>query len=282
MARPLRIEYPNALYHVISRGNAGGDIYRNNTDRLKHLEWLRKTLILHNVICHAYCLMGNHYHLVIETPDKNLSFFMRDFNGNYSQWFNVRHKRSGHLFQDRFKSYLVEKEFYFLEVLRYVLLNPVRAKLVDHPKKWRWSSYRAIVGEVDGSQWQNTESIYERFGDDVGSAITNFKKFIIGGIKAENPHKSAKNGFILGTDPFVHDVWKKVKGVEMNKEIPRTERIVGRPTLQEIFHDSRNKDDRNDAIKLARYRCGYLCSEIARYLGLDRSTVGKISNTDIS
>ena len=146
MARPLRIEYDGALYHVTSRGNERKAIFRDDTDRELFLATLFRVTERFHWICHAYCLMNNHYHLVIETPDGNLSKGMRQLNGVYTQAFNRRHRRVGHLFQGRFKGILVQKESHFLEVCRYVVLNPVRAKAVDHPRLWAWSSYRATGG----------------------------------------------------------------------------------------------------------------------------------------
>ncbi len=277
MARPLRVEYPGALYHVISRGNAGQNIYTDDKDRKKHLELLEKNLVLHNVFCHAYCLMGNHYHLLIETPDANLSSFMRDFNRDYPQWFNVRHKRSGHLYQDRYKSYLVEKEGYLFSVLRYIVLNPVRAKLVDHPGKWQWSSYQAMVGKTTTSTWLDTASLSQWFGGNAKEAIQRFKMFVAEESSEENPHDKAINGFIIGSPQFVTDIWKQVKERDIGEEIPRQQRLVGRPSLEEIFNDVQTRGDRDKAIRFARLSCGYLTTEIADHIGLHRTLVGKIS-----
>ena len=136
MARPLRIEYDGALYHITSRGNERKAIFRDDEDRVGFLEALQKVNERFNWICHAYCLMNNHYHLVVETPDGNLSKGMRQLNGVYTQYFNRKHHRVGHIFQGRYKSILIEKESYLLEVSRYVVLNPVRAKAVKKPEDW--------------------------------------------------------------------------------------------------------------------------------------------------
>jgi REP element-mobilizing transposase RayT len=130
MARPLRIEFDGALYHVTSRGNDRKAIFKDNHDRDLFLDILAQITVRFRWICHAYCLMNNHYHLVIETPDGNLSKGMRQLNGVYTQAFNKRHRRVGHVFQGRFKGILVQKDSHFLEVCRYVVLNPVRAKMV--------------------------------------------------------------------------------------------------------------------------------------------------------
>jgi REP element-mobilizing transposase RayT len=157
MARPLRIEYPGAVYHVTSRGNARQDIAADDRDRSQFLATLAHVVDRYGWLCHAYCLMGNHYHLLLETPQPNLSLGMRQLNGRYTQTYNQRHGRVGHLFQGRFAAILVEKETHLLELCRYVVLNPVRAKLVPHPRLWMWSSYRATAGEVQAPQWLTTE-----------------------------------------------------------------------------------------------------------------------------
>ena len=146
MARPLRIEYPGALYHVTSRGNARKRIFKDDGDRELFLRVLAFVVERCHWICHAYCLMDNHYHFLIETPEANLSQGMRQVNGVYTQAYNRGHGKVGHLFQGRFKAILVDKESYLLELCRYVVLNPVRAKLVDRSEDWPWSSYRATAG----------------------------------------------------------------------------------------------------------------------------------------
>jgi REP element-mobilizing transposase RayT len=146
MARPLRIEYPGAVYHITSRGNEKKLIFKDERDREIFLDTLSQVDKRYNWLCHAYCLMNNHYHLIIETPDGNLSAGMRQLNGVYTQTFNRQHNRVGHLFQGRYKGILIQKDSHLLEVCRYVVLNPVRAKAVKKPEQWRWSSYQATAG----------------------------------------------------------------------------------------------------------------------------------------
>ena len=137
MARPMRIEFPGAVYHVTSRGNARAPIFIDDSDREDFLSILGSVVRRYNWLCHAYCLMGNHYHLIIETIEGNISRGMRQLNGVYTQKFNWKHARTGHIFQGRFKAILIEKESYLLEVSRYVVLNPVRANMVECPEAWR-------------------------------------------------------------------------------------------------------------------------------------------------
>lgn len=147
MARPLRIEYEGAIYHVISRGNNGNNIYRTDRDKRRFLEYLESTKDQYQFIVHAYCLMDNHYHLLLETPEANLSKGMQMLNSAYTTYHNTVHKKRGHLFQGRYKASLVDKDSYMAEVSRYIHLNPVRAGIINDPSKYIWSSCRAYVSK---------------------------------------------------------------------------------------------------------------------------------------
>lgn len=277
MARPIRVQYPGALYHVIARGNAKQLVYLDDRDRTAFLRWLGDAVENHNLIIHAYCLMDNHYHLLVETPDGNLSAAMRDLNGNYSQWFNIRHNRVGHLFQGRYKAFVIEKESYLLSVARYIVRNPVEARLVKHPRLWRWSSYNATSGRARFPDWFSADELLGMFAQEKREAQNSYRAFVAGGGEVD-PYDDLVNDLILGTPQFVHWVWDNhTAGSEVVKEHPRNQRIVGRPSLEEIFIEGMTKEQRDRAIVFARVRCGYLASEIARHLDLDRSTVGKIS-----
>lgn len=148
MARPLRLEFVGALYHVTSRGDRREPIYEGDEDRSAFLSVLSSVVDRFNWLVHAYCLMDNHYHLLIAMPDGNLAKGMRQLNGVYTQYGNRRHGRVGHLFQGRYKAILVQKESYLLEVSRYIVLNPVRARMVRSAGDWAWSSYRATAGRT--------------------------------------------------------------------------------------------------------------------------------------
>jgi REP element-mobilizing transposase RayT len=152
MSRPVRIEFPNALYHVTARGDRREDIFEDDVDRQAFLEIFGQVVKQFNWLCYAWCLMDNHYHLLIQTPYANLSKGMRQLNGVYTQSSNRRHARVGHLFQGRFKAILVDSDAYLLELARYVVLNPVRAGMVRKPDKWAWSSYRASMGLAPASR----------------------------------------------------------------------------------------------------------------------------------
>ena len=146
MARPLRLEFPGAIYHLTARGDRREDIFADDADRERLLQVFAECVARFGWVCHAYCLMDNHYHFLVETPLPNLARGMRQLNGIYTQRFNRRHGHSGHLFQGRYQAILVEKDSYLRELARYVVLNPVRARLVKRPEQWRWSSYRASAG----------------------------------------------------------------------------------------------------------------------------------------
>ena len=164
MARPLRLEYPGAVWHVTSRGNERLAIFRDDEDRTQFLEVLGRGVAMFRWKLHAFVLMGNHYHLLVETPEPNVSRGMRQLNGIYTQRFNRRHGRSGHLFQGRFKGILVERDSHLLELARYVVLNPVRAGPVRAAKDWPWSSYEATAGIGREPEWLETAATLEHFG----------------------------------------------------------------------------------------------------------------------
>jgi REP element-mobilizing transposase RayT len=278
MTRPLRIQYPGAVYHITCRGNERRPIYSCDVDRHLFLKILSDVIDTHNVICHAYCLMGNHYHLLIETPDGNLSQFMRDLNGNYTQAFNQTYDRTGHLFEGRFKSFVSEKESYLLEVARYVVLNPVRANMVEHPKDYYWSSYLDTAGMRKAPAWLHTDWIRKLFGKDKQTSAMDYAEFVARGAKKGSPFDEVEEGMLLGSPQFVSWIWENFGGEEENKDLPRTERMIGRPSLEVIFQEM-FVDNRDMGIAFAKIRCGYLNAEIARQLQLDRSTVGKIARS---
>ena len=159
MARPLRVHYPNAWYHVMNRGAGRQRIFNNNIHRIIFLELLEECHKMFNVKIYAYCLMDNHYHLLLSTPDANLSGAMRHLNGVYTQRFNRISKTDGPLFRGRYKAQLVEEDCYLLIVSRYIHLNPVKAGLVDHPAKYKWSSYAAYLGLAKVPTWLSVEAI---------------------------------------------------------------------------------------------------------------------------
>ena len=198
MARPLRIEFAGALYHLTARGNERRNIFLGNLDddRTAFLDSLTATCERFRWVCHAYCLMTNHYHLLVETADANLSKGMRQLNGVYSQYVNRTHGRVGHLFQGRFKGILVERDSYLLELARYVVLNPVRAGIVPTPGDWPWSSYRATVGEAPAPPFLETDWLLRAFADSREEAVAGYRRFVaeasVGWVERSETHHSRR------------------------------------------------------------------------------------------
>jgi putative transposase len=279
MARPLRIEYPNAVYHVTSRGNARADIFVDDSDRESFLRIAGKVVTRYNWLCHAYCLMDNHYHILIETPDGNLSEGMRQLNGIYTQAFNRRHDRVGHVFQGRFKAVIVEKESHLLELCRYVVLNPVRAGMVPTPQNWRWSSYRATGSVAKKEPLLTTEWIHGQFGQTKAEARKKYRQFVYDGINEQDaPWEKLTGQVILGSEKFIERVRELLGGKEEIQEIPRLQRHVGRPALEVLFQAGEHltKNMRNPMIYGAHVRHGYALKEIAEFLGIHYTTVSKV------
>jgi len=275
MARPLRIEFEGALYYVTSRGSARQPIFISDKDRSDFLDTLANVVGRYRWICHAYCLMDNHYHLVAETPEANLSRGMRQLNGVYTQVFNRRHGRVGHLFQGRYKAVLVEKESYLLELARYVVLNPVRAGLVSHPGDWKWSSYRATVGEEDPPPFLTVDWILGQFSERQPGAQKAYRSFVAEG-KGVKLWEKLESGVFLGSEGFVEKLKPRLEGKLADKEIPKSQRLATRPPLEQLFSKAgKDKETRNALIYQAVNDHGYTLREVGEFLGLHYSTVSK-------
>jgi REP element-mobilizing transposase RayT len=230
----LRLEHPGAVWHVTSRGNEKREVYRDDEDRVRWLRLLGKTVVLTGWRLHAYVLMGNHYHLLVETPVPSLSRGMRHLNGVYTQAFNRRHERVGHLFQGRFKAILVEKESHLLELLRYVVLNPVRAGLVRAARDWPWSSYRATAGEAPAPAWLETACSLEQFGGTAAPAVDRYRDFVARGVGAD-PWSALQGQVYLGSERFVEDRRKQAARRTRDREIPVPQREPGTCTIEQLL-----------------------------------------------
>jgi REP element-mobilizing transposase RayT len=279
MARPLRIEYPGALYHVTSRGNARAKIFLDDYDYRTFLDVLGFVVQRFNWLCHAYCLLPNHYHMLIETPEGNLSRGMRQLNGIYTQKFNWKRSRSGHLLQGRYKAILVNKDEYLLELSRYLMLNPVRAGITEFP----WEYAGAAIGqhwEKRRPRFSTTDWLLARFGDKRGKARRRFAVFVRAGMNREaSPWSDLKGQIYLGDAAFVENSLREYSGgKDKLQEIPKEQKYAGRKSLEELFEGDTRKDKqvRNRIIYTAHVEQGYKLLEIAEYLGMHYASISRI------
>jgi len=240
-ARPLRVQYPGAFYHVMNRGNAYSDIFNDVQDNQLFFELLEETVEQWKIRIHAFCLMSNHYHMLIETPHANLSRAMRHINGVYTQRHNKRWKRDGHIFRGRYKAILVEDEAYLVELLRYIHLNPVEAGLAKSPESYKWSSHSRYLGK-DDLKWLTTGLLLSYFGRQKNRARRKLVEFVKDGIpeKLKGVLNRKKWPSIFGTENFQEWVeWNFVKE-KWNKEIkyePPEDRILKNQEIKRIITD---------------------------------------------
>ncbi len=272
MARPLRIEYPGALYHLTSRGNARADIYLSDDDRQLFLDCLAAVCDRWQWLCYAYCLMNNHYHLMIETPEGNLSKGMRQLNGVYTQRFNKRHGRSGHVFQGRYKSILVDRDAYLLELSRYVVLNPVRAGLVHRPEQWSWSSYGATAGSSQAPTWLACEGLLKHFGRGRTLARQRYVQFVLDGINRASIWSELQQQIYLGGERFVAEMQSQLSMGEALDEVPKEQWQLRPPSLEEL---AREHVDRDTIMAVAYLSGAHTMKAIATYFRVHYSTVSR-------
>lgn len=273
MARPLRLEFAGALYHITSRGDRQEAIYEDDVDRRAYLSILEQVCQSHNWVCHAYCLMSNHYHLLIETPEANLSKGMRQLNGIYTQTFNRTHKRVGHVFQGRYKAILVEKDSYLLELSRYIVLNPVRAGMVRSAREWAWSNYRATTAQVSVPKYLNVDWVLSGFAKRRSLAIERYKQFVSEGKVQPSPWASLRNQVYLGSEQFVEKMQSLIERDKELSEVPASQRRA-MPKALEYYETA--SADRNTAISTAYSSGGYTLKQIGDYFGLHYSTVSGV------
>ncbi len=272
MARPLRIEFSGALYHVTARGNDKGDIYKNDADRKQFLHLLNLTINRHDWYCHAYCLMSNHYHFLIETNTPSLSKGMKYLNGTYTQYFNKSNKRSGHIFQGRYKAILIEKESYLLELARYIVLNPIRARMVRAAKDWPWSSYRATAGFTTAASCLTTDWILSGFAKTRKVSQQRYRDFVKQGKNQPSPWKSLKNQIYLGSNQFVDDMQCKLDPEQSLNDIPKKQK-QSPPKLLSYFEKCYSI--RDEAMAFAYLSGHYTLSEVGEWFGVSYATVSR-------
>jgi REP element-mobilizing transposase RayT len=283
MGRPLRIEYPGALYHITSRGNEKKKIFLDDADRLTFLEILKDYHDRYGILIHSYVLMDNPYHLILEAPRSNLLKVMHGINGRYTGYFNRRYKRFGHLFQGRYKGILVEKDAYLLTVSRYVHLNPVRARVVKKSEQYRWSSYPGYLGKEKGSEWVEYSWVLSQFSHNPHMARKKYWEYTEEGLKgkAENPLKGLHGQVVLGGNEFIQKIKGMFRGKPFSREIIERKRFTDTPlpddVIKVVAKTCRVKEEamkgkgrkENTARKIAIYL-------VQRHTGLSNDEIGKL------
>lgn len=274
MSRPLRIELPGGLYHVTSRGDRREAIYLCDDDRLAWLQILADVCKRFNWRCHSWCQMDNHYHLVIETVEGNLSQGMRQLNGVYTQHINRSHQRVGHVFQGRYKAVLVEKQSHLLELSRYVVLNPVRAGMVPDVGDWAWSAYTAYVGEVVAPPWLTVGWVLGQFGKQRAQAMAQYVDFVRAGVGLPSIWDGLRGQIYLGSDAFVQRMQ-----LLADQAVPEVPRLQRRPMALPLQNFVDNADAGSSARKVAMaqaYASGdYTLQQIADAFGVHYATVSR-------
>jgi REP element-mobilizing transposase RayT len=260
--------FPGAVYHVIARGNNKQRIFHGPGDWNAFLELVETAVERYAWIVYGYCLMHNHYHLLIETPRGNLSIGMRHLNGRYASGYNRRRDHVGHVFQGRFAAILVEKDSHLLETVRYIALNPVRTRepLCERPEEWPWSSYAATLGLAPSPPWLASDWVLAQFAEDRATARARLKAFVDEGLLASAEPESWPAGIYSASEQYVR---ARTADLQPIAEIPRAHWQPLRPTLGEIFADA------GDAIGTAYRDYGYTMREIAEHLGCHYTTISR-------
>jgi putative transposase len=274
VARRRRIQFPGAVYHVMARGNRKSMIVDDDDDRRSFMKTFSEAADNYQVRVYACCLMGTHYHALLDTPRRNLSEFIRTVNGEYSKTFNHRHARVGHTFQQRFESLLVQREKYLRRVARYIALNPVKAGLCPDAADWRWSTHRATVGLEDPPPWLHLDWLRWAFrADRLSDAQCHYQAYV------QDPAGltwSFDPAAALGTDRFKKAVAQFLARGGENRPLPNDARRWSQPPLEQLFAkeeaDSRSRDT---LMFVAHATHGYRLAEIARFLAVAPSTVSK-------
>lgn len=286
MSRPLRITFPGAFYHITARGNEGRQIFKDVRDREKFLSYLESAVQRYRAAVHVYCLMRNHYHLLLETPVGNLPEIMHHINGAYTTHFNVKHQRSGHLLHGRYKAILIEKDQYAKELSRYIHLNPIRAKMVDTPEQYPWSSYRYFIGLKKAPEWLVIDFILSYFGDKVSSAQKGYRDFVnaMVGQKFKNPLEGVVSSTILGTKDFIESIRDRyLTNRQFDSNLPALRTLLGRPSIQEIMDEVKSIFPRDRLLTrgVGLYLCqkytGERLKEIGKHFGIGESGVSQAS-----
>jgi REP element-mobilizing transposase RayT len=273
MARQLRIEYPGAFYHVTSRGNERRAIFKNQRDRAQFLSYLESATRRYGALIHVYCLMDNHYHLLVETPSGNLSRIMQHINGAYTTYFNVKRQRSGHLFQGRYKAILVHKDEYAKELSRYIHLNPVRAGIEQRPEAYKWSSYVYYAGYKKSPQWLVRDFILGYFDSKISVAQRRYRNFVraLIGQEYKSPLDDVVHSIFLGHQNFVNEIKDKfLQQKKADRNLPVLKELSNRPSLDQISAAVESVLGSNQALskKVKLYFCHRYSGEKLKDIGV--------------
>ncbi len=287
MTRQLRIQYPCAYYHVTSRGNERKDIFKKKGDREQFLEYLKSAYLRYGAVIHAFCLMNNHYHLLLETPKGNLSQIMLHINGAYTNYFNIKHKRRGHLYQGRYKAIVIEADSYAGELSRYIHLNPVRAGMVNMPEKYLWSSYQYYIGKKKKPDWLSIDFILGYFEHASMPTAKNYASFVLARLfeKTGSPLEKTVASTMLGSDSFIEKIIeehlghkKKARDLPALSELKRIEKIDLIYEEAKVHLGDSNRVSRNAALFISHKYSGKTLKDIGEYFGICESAVSLASS----
>lgn len=276
MARPLRIEYPNAFYHITSRGNERRAIFRSKGDYERFLGYFESATERYGARIHCFCLMPNHYHLLLETPRGNLHRILHHLNTSYTNYFNKKTRRVGHLFQGRYRAILVEKDAYALELSRYIHLNPVRADLVKEASQYPWSSHMAYVEREKRWEWLEREFILGQLSSNESRARRRYRAFIKEGMvtSLEDPLREVVASTVLGSERFIEGVRERfIKKATSHRDLPALKRLSFWPDVSLIVRESERvfgegtATSRSVALYLSHRLSGLSLGEIGEYFG---------------
>ncbi len=291
MTRPLRVQYAGAVYHVTARGNERQAIFRADADRERFLGVLARAVERYRLIIHAYVLMENHYHVLLETQEANLALAIRHLNGVYTSAFNRIHDRVGHLFQGRYKAIIVEKESYLVELSRYIHLNPVRVRQPNPLMRYPWSSYWDYIGTRRPPGWLRLEEVLGPFGGLSPMARQTYRRFVEEGARTgvARPWDQVVGQAVLGREGFVKAIQKRIEeqGLSDEREVAGRRHLAPRPswsTIVQLVHEMEPElaaltfGVRSDpvhalSVYLARECGGISLKDLARRTGKTLSTL---------
>ena len=285
MTRPLRIQYPGAFYHVTARGNEKGRIFETKGDRERFLSYLELAHDRYGAIFHAYCLLNNHYHLLLETPNANLSRICHLINGSYTTYYNLRKERSGHLFQGRYRGILVEKNAYGPELSRHIHLNPVRAGLAREPSRYEWSSYPFYIGMMEKPAWLYIDFILGFFIQGTGTSHENYRSFVLSqdDIQERLSIETVVGSIFLGSTKFINqikDKWIDEKNADI-RNIPAIKAIEKRMTIEGVKNTVKyvvgvkSPYYKGLCLYMSQQYGGFSLNEIGNYYGMKAPAVSQ-------